>query len=111
MVNLDRISAFVIATKDDDGNDDFVTSLVCDQGSFDWVWDEIERCKLQSMPPRPPMDPKFLAKVRACKRIPFVCRTPKTEHIFAALGVTLTDKFTGIVRGASEIPLDLANEA
>jgi hypothetical protein len=107
MVNMGRISAFLIATKDDEGNDDFVTSLVCDQESFDWIWDEIVLCKLQSMSPRKPADPQFLVKVRACKRIPFVCRTPKTEHIFVALGVNLTDKFAGIVRGASAIPLNL----
>jgi hypothetical protein len=107
MIDQSGVVAVLVAIKNDDGNDDFITSIVCDEETFDWVWDEIERCKLQNVSSSEPVPPGLLAKIRTCKRIPFIRRTPRTEHIFAALGITLTDRFCGIEQGGTEIPFDL----
>jgi hypothetical protein len=106
-VNRSGVTTHLYWIGDPKGIDDWVTSVVCDPESFEWVWGEIERCRLVNLCSGGPADLKVLAKIRACKRLPLIRKTPRTEHIFAALGVSLTDVLVGIVRGAGKIPLNL----
>ena len=87
-------------------SDEIVTSVVMDEESFNVIWDELERLNLINQLDGQVPDPEFLAKIRGFKRIPLVQRTENTKTLFEALNIE-TEKFCGIVRGASNVKMVL----
>jgi hypothetical protein len=87
-------------------NEEIVTSLVMDEASFNSIWDEIERlCLVNQLDGKFP-DPDLLATIRNQKRIPMIMKTVNTQSLFEILNID-TQKFCGIVRGASAVPLSI----
>ena len=110
VIDKSKISMHLFSTKNDDGNDDYITAIVCDEETFDVIWTEILKKGLINMLTGKRPDASCLQKIRKSKRIPVIRKTPRTEDLFKALGIETTDKFCGIVRGAHNIPLVTGDE-
>ena len=87
-------------------NEEIVTSLVMDEGSFNIIWYELLKLPLTNQIDGEAPDFELLAKIRKAKRIPLVARTENTKNLFEVLQVK-TEKFCGIVRGEGKNKMDL----
>jgi hypothetical protein len=109
VLNQEYITSHLYSEK---GEDEPLTSLVMDQESFDHIWDLIEELDLKKMQGGDP-HPELMAYARKMGRLPIIVKTERTKPIFdelGELGLVLTSKFTGIVRGASKNKLVLKKE-
>lgn len=88
----------------DDKYDEFVTSIVVeDEETFDEIWRLIDEADLRRPDGSEP-DFEIIERFRSYKRIPNIIKSEKTAHLFELLEIE-TNRFTGILRGWSAIPM------